>query len=98
MEWVNVDTKKKAQIVHCRLEGPLSNGGSSDGSIYVSIPIDGGEGKCITSSYLPPKLAQVGRTVFLKHPDLKIDQGWKVVAKGPARWVNEKGEILWGAK
>jgi hypothetical protein len=98
MEWVDVDTKKRGQIVHCRLSGPLSNGGSSDGSIYVSIPLDGSEGECITNSYLPPKLAQVGGTVSLKHPDLEIDQDWKVVTRGPVRWINKKGEILWGAK
>lgn len=98
MEWTDVDTKKKGQIVFCTLEGPLSNGASSDGSIYLSIPLDGSEGKCLTNTYLIPKLAQVGKTVFLKHPDTKKDQAWKVVGKGPARWVNEKGEILWGAK
>lgn len=97
MEWVNVDTKKKGQIVFCNLEGPLSNRASSDGSIYLSIPLDGSKGKCITNTYLPPKLAQVGHTVSLKHPDTKVDQNWTIVSRGPAMWVNTKGEILWGA-
>lgn len=97
MEWTDVDTKKKWQIVHCRLEGPLSNRSSSDGSIYLSIPLDGTKGKCLTNTYLVPKLAQIGKTVYLKHPDTHKDQPWKVIGKGPVRWVNEKGEILWGA-
>jgi hypothetical protein len=96
MEWKNVDTKKKGQISQCRLEGPLSNGSSSDGSIYLSVPLDGSEGKCLTVTYLPPKLAVIGSTVILKHPDSGKEQKWKVVSRGTPRWVNENGEILWG--
>lgn len=101
MEWKDINTKKKFQIAQCKLEGPLSHGASSDGSIYLSIPLDGGKAVCVTVTYLPPKLANIGGKVTLVHPDKKndklIEQEWTVVSRGPVRWVNENGEILWGA-
>lgn len=98
MEWTDVNLKKKGQVAFCILEGPISNKSSSDGSIYLSIPLYAEEGKCLTNSYLPPKIAIIGQTVYLKHPDTQEDLPWKVTGKGPSRWVNDRGEILWGTK
>jgi hypothetical protein len=96
MEWIDISTKRKGRVVQCRLEGPSSIPCSADGTVYHEIDLYSGESIARTTTWLAEKLARVGGSVTLVHPDTREEYEWIVVTRGRPQWVNDRGQILWG--
>lgn len=71
--------KKKKFIVQCKLRNTEASG-SSCGSRWKQIPLDGGQSYWYTVLWLKEKHVKPGNVVPVAHPDTgKAEEGWEIV-------------------